>query len=514
VKATTNFVAIDLGASSGRLVVGCWDGRQFALQELHRFPNGHVNVDGHLKWSVSRLWSEIGCGLLQYASRHHASPAGISVDAWGVDFALLGGNDELLGDPFHYRDPRTEGVPQRVFSRLPERELFQHTGIQTMQINTLFQLFSMVESGDTALGAAQSLLMIPDLFHFLLSGEKSVEYTEASTTQMLLCREQTWANDLLRKVGIPERILGPITYPGTILGGARARLLGDWGLKGRVPVIAAGSHDTASAVAAIPDMDEHSVFLCSGTWSLMGVECKEPVTSDEALALHFTNEGGVDGDILLLRNIPGLWLLQECVRQWRSQGRPHTWDELMQLAKAATPFRSLVDTEAREFLAPDDMPSAIRAHCRRSGQPEPQDDGAIARCCLDSLALRYRTVLEALETLTGRDLKTIRVVGGGSQNRLLSQLTADVCQRVVIAGPVEASCLGNVMVQAIATGSLGGIAEGRSSIAQSVDLATYEPRPLVGLESAYHRFCSLVEVAIDDSRLEKGPATGTASSLV
>lgn len=490
-NSTTNFVAIDLGASSGRLAVGCWDGRQFELQELHRFANGYVNVEGHLKWDVSRLWSEIKCGLSKYASRYAAPVAGISVDAWGVDFALLDGNGELLGDPFHYRDPRTDGVPQRVFSRVPERELFQHTGVQTMQINTLFQLFSMVESGDRNLAAAQNLLMIPDLFHFWLSGEKSAEYTEASTTQMLLCRERTWARDLLRRAGIPEKILGPITDPATILGEAKTQLLEDCGLKGRVPVIAAGSHDTASAVAAVPHMDEHSVFLSSGTWSLMGVESAEPVTSHEARSLHFTNEGGVAGGILLLRNIPGLWLLQECVRQWQTLGRQYSWDEVMRLSAGAAPFRSLIDVDAGEFLAPDDMPAALRGHCRRSGQAEPHDDGAIARCCLESLALKYRTVLEALERLTGRHLQTIRVVGGGSQNKLLCQLTADVCRRVVVAGPVEASSLGNVTVQAVATGCLAGIREGRESIALSADLATYEPRPLAELDHAYHRFCSL-----------------------
>jgi len=491
VKPTANFIAIDLGAASGRLAVGCWDGRRFALEELHRFPNGSMAVDGHMKWDVSRLWSEIKRGLSKYASCYAAPLAGVGVDAWGVDFALLDGNDELLGDPFHYRDRRTEGMPQRVFARVPEREIFQRTGIQTMQINTLFQLFSMVNSGAGSLTAAHSLLMIPDLFHFWLCGEKSVEYTEASTTQMLLCRERAWANDLLRRIGIPEKILGPIIFPATVLGEAKTRVLEDCGLKGRIPVIAAGSHDTASAVAAVPHMDEHSVFLSSGTWCLMGVESREPVLSDEALSLHFTNEGGVAGNIRLLRNISGLWPLQECVRQWQSEGRSYSWEEVMQLAARAAPFQSLVDVDASEFLAPDNMPAAIREHCRRTAQPEPCDDGALARCCLESLALKYRVVLEALETLTGRELKTIRIVGGGSQNKLLNRLTADVCRKVVVAGPVEASALGNVMVQAVATGCLSSVAEGRESIAFSSDLVTFEPDPVEALDDVYGRFCSL-----------------------
>jgi rhamnulokinase len=495
-RATTNFVAVDLGASSGRLVVSRWDGRQFEIQELHRFANGYVKVNGHLCWDVLRLWSEIRCGLSKYAYLYDAPPAGISVDAWGVDFALLDSKGKLLGEPLHYRDPRTDGMPQRVFARVPEWEVFQQTGIQTMQINTLFQLFSMVESGDRNLGIAENLLMIPDLFHYWLCGEKSVEYTEATTTQMLLCRECEWARDMLCKIRIPGRMLGPIVYPGTILGEAKSHVIKNSGLSGRVPVIAVGTHDTASAVAAVPHMDEHSVFISSGTWSLMGVESKQPVTSERAMSLHFTNEGGVTGGILLLRNISGLWLLQECVRQRRSEGRQSTWDEMIQLAADAAPFRSLVNVEASEFLAPENMPAAIREYCRRTGQTQPDCDGAIARCCLESLSLKYRIVLEALEALTGRELKIIRIVGGGSQNKLLCQLTADVCQRLVVAGPVEASALGNVMMQAVATGRLRSITEGRQSLAVSADLATYGPRPVDGLDDVYDRFRSLEAIGV------------------
>jgi rhamnulokinase len=477
--------------------VGCWDGRRFELHELHRFANGYVNVNGHLKWDAARLWSEIKRGLSKYKSHYTAPLSGISVDSWGVDFALLDAGGELLGDPFHYRDPRTDGMPQRVFARVSEREIFQLIGIQTMQFNTLFQLFSMAESGDGSLAAARNLLMIPDLFHFWLSGEKSAEYTDASTTGMLLCRERRWAGELLRRIGIPSGFLGPITDPATILGEVKTQVLGECGLAGPVPVIAAGSHDTASAVAAVPLMDAHSVFISSGTWSLMGVESGEPVTSDQALSLHFTNEGGVNKNIRLLKNISGLWLLQECVRCWQAEGRQYSWDEVMQLAADAAPFRSLVNVDASEFLAPENMPAAIREHCSRAGQPEPHDDGAIARCCLESLALRYRNILEALETLTGRNLTTIRIVGGGSQNKFLNQLTADVCRRVVIAGPAEASALGNVMVQAVAAGCLGSVAEGREAIALSVGPVTYEPQPVAGLDQAYERFCSLETITQD-----------------
>lgn len=489
--ATANYVAVDLGASSGRLVVGRWNGQRFALEELHRFANGYVSANGHLHWDVSRLWSEIKCGLSKYSSLYEDAPAGISVDAWGVDFALLDANGELLGDPFHYRDPRTDGAPERVFARAPERELFAQTGIQTMQINTLFQLFSMAESGDRHLKSAEHLLMIPDLFHYWLCGEKLIEYTEASTTQMLLCRERQWARDLLCKLQIPDRILGRIVFPGTVFGDLRSEVVRECGLNGRVPVIAVGSHDTASAVAAVPRMDANSAFISSGTWSLMGVESEKPITSEQALSLRFTNEGGVTSGTLLLRNISGLWLLQECVRLWRNEGHPYTWDDVTRMASEAAPFQSIVDVDASDFLAPENMPVAISRYCKRTGQAEPGSHGAMARCCLESLSLKYHSVLQALESLTGRELKTIRVVGGGSQSRLLCQLTADVCQRVVVAGPVEASALGNVMMQAVATGHLRSIEEGRQSIAASAELATYEPHTFAGLETAYERFRKL-----------------------
>ncbi len=489
--ATADFVAVDLGASSGRVVAGCWNGNRFELEEQHRFPNGSVSVKEHLHWDMSRLWSEIKCGLSKYAARHSGSPAGISVDAWGVDFGLLDKGGNLLDDPFHYRDARTDGMPEKLFARVPEAEVFQRTGIQTMQINTLFQLFSMAQTGDSNLAIAEHLLMIPDLFHYWLCGEKSIEYTEASTTQMLLCCERQWARDLLCKLEIPDRILGRIVFPGSFLGEVNSGVLLECGLTAPFPVIAGGSHDTASAVAAVPNMDAKSVFISSGTWSLMGVESDHPVTSEQALKLGFTNEGGATGGILLLKNIPGLWLLQECVRKWREAGRRYTWDEVVRLAAATRSFGSIVDVDAGEFLAPEDMPRAIQEYCCRTGQTGPESDGATALCCLESLSLKYRSELEALETVTGRTLSTIRVVGGGSRNSMLCQLTADVCQREVVAGPVEASSLGNVMLQAVATGHLRSVDEGRQAVAASADLVCYEPRPLAGLEEAYAKFRSL-----------------------
>jgi rhamnulokinase len=490
-KSSANFVAVDLGASSGRLVLGRWDGERFTLEELHRFPNGGVALGGSVYWDVLRLWCEIKAGLAKYAAKSAATPAGISVDTWGVDFGLVDKAGDLLGNPHQYRDPRTDGMPDRVFSMIPASEIFQRTGTQSLQINTLFQLFSMAVGKDPRLQVADALLMMPDLFHFWLSGEKANEYTIASTTQMLDCRERDWARGIMERLCIPTRFLGPIVNPGTVLSQVRPDIVPECGLPDSFPVIAGGSHDTASAVAAVPCLDENCAYISSGTWCLMGVETRQPVMSEQAQALKFTNEGGVDGTIRLLRNITGLWLLQECVRQWQKEGREYGWDKVVSLAAQAEPLRSMVDPDASEFLAPENMPAAIRNFCRRTGQPQSETDGALARCCLESVSLKSRLVLEALETLVNRPLKTIRIVGGGSQNRLLCQFTADCCRRPVIAGPVEAAALGNVMIQAVATGHLDSVKSGRERVAASCDLVTYEPGRADRWDEAYEKFRKL-----------------------
>ncbi|HIQ06368.1 MAG TPA: rhamnulokinase [Anaerolineae bacterium] len=489
---TTNFLAVDLGASNGRVLLGRWDGTRFDLQELHRFANGPVNVLGHLHWDPLRLWTEIKNGLANYAAQFDSPLAGIGVDTWGVDFALLDAAGGLLGNPYHYRDSRTDGIPELVFQRVSRRRIFEQTGIQFMQINTIFQLFSMVQASDPQLDAADTLLMMPDLFHYWLTGRKVAEYTDATTSQMFHSRERRWATELLSQLGIPTHILPPVVPPGTVLEEVRPEVMDEVGLDQPVPVIAPGSHDTASAVAAIPGLDVHSTYISSGTWSLMGVEIPEPVINDQTLDLNFTNEGGVANTIRLLKNITGLWLLQESRRQWQREGHDYSWDELLALAEQAEPFRSLVDPDASDFLNPGDMPAAIRAYCRRTGQPEPTSVGAVVRCCLESLALKYRWVLDALETLVGRRLGTIRIVGGGSRNRLLSQFTADACQRLVVTGPVEATALGNVMLQAIATGHLPDVAAGRRAIAASIEQQRFKPGPGGPWEEAFDCFKALL----------------------
>ena len=461
---TTNFLAIDLGASSGRVMLGRWDGRRFALDEIYRFANGPVEIAGHLHWDVQRLWHEVRTGIARYAAQDATPLTGIGIDTWGVDFGLLDATGRLLHLPFHYRDHRTAGIAELVDAHIPQERLYALTGIQRLQFNTLYQLYSLRQADPAALAAADTLLLMPDLFHFWMTGRRVAEYTNATTTQFFHARERRWATEVLDALGLPSRILPPLVTPGTALGNLLPAVRDEAGLRDDVPVIAIATHDTASAVAAISGLDARSAYISSGTWSLVGVELDQPLLTEQARVLNFTNEGGVGGTIRLLKNVAGLWLLQECQRQWQREGRAYTWPELVELAEAAQPLRSLVDPDDPAFLAPDDMPAAIRAYCRRTDQPEPASVGAMVRCCLESLALKYRQVIESLEQLTGCSINTIRIVGGGSQNALLCRLTAEACGRNVVAGPVEATALGNVMVQAVACGVLPDIATGRAAI--------------------------------------------------
>jgi rhamnulokinase len=492
---TSNFLAIDLGASSGRVMAGQWDGQRFALHELHRFPNGPVEVRRHLHWDVLRLWQEMTIGIGRYTAQNNGRLAGIGIDTWAVDFALLDRAGRLLGNPYHYRDRRSEGMLQVVDRRVPPERLYAQTGIQRLPINTLYQLVSMRQSDDPQLDVAETLLLIPDLFHYWLTGRTVAEYTNATTTQFFDAQARGWATDLMQELGLPTQILPEVVAPGTVLGDVLPDLGQALGLRHAVPVIATATHDTASAVAGIPDLDERSAYISSGTWSLVGVETAEPILSDRARQLNFTNEGGVAGTIRFLKNVGGLWLLQECQREWQRAGQQSSWPDLIALAEAAPPLRSLVDPDAPDFLNPIDMPAAIRAYCRRTSQSEPESVGALVRCCLESLALKYRWVVTALEQLTGRTLDTIRIVGGGSQNTLLCQLTADACQRRVVAGPVEATALGNILVQAVALGSLPDIVAGREAMAASFKQVIYQPRDSADWDAAIVGFDALVSGA-------------------
>ncbi len=480
-----NFVAVDLGASSGRVMVGAWNGRIFSLDELHRFQTSGIRVSGRLHWDVLAMWSEMQKGLMKCRARFDA-PTAIGVDAWGVDFALLDVRGHLLSNPYHYRDSRTDGIPDLVFQRIDPYELFRQTGVQTMQINTLFQLYSMVHGADPQVMIADTLLMLPDLFHYFLCGARVVEYTEATTTQMYSPTEG-WARDVLENLEVPNHILPEVVVPGTRLDSVHKEVLRDTGFSHGFPVVAVASHDTASAVAAIPEMNENSVFISSGTWSLMGVELREPMTCRRAFSLGFTNEGGADGTILLVKNLTGLWLLQECQRRWASEGWEYTWSDITAMAASAPVFSCLLDVDNADFRTPANMPQAIADYCSRTSQPDAETVGAVARGCFESLALKYRSVMESLKTLTCRRFENIRIVGGGCLNALLCQMTADACNRIVVSGPAEASAFGNVMLQAIATGHISNIRAGRTAIAESTQCISYFPQRTELWDEAYSR---------------------------
>lgn len=488
--ATLNVAAVDLGAESGRVMLGRFDGARLSLEDAHRFPNVPVRVGDTLYWDVLRLWGEIKHGLAAASRQAGGALSSVGVDTWGVDFGLLGRDDQLLGNPVHYRDSRTAGMIERACQRVGRAAIFERTGIQFQPFNTLYQLLALVEHGSTQLEAASRLLTMPDLLHFWLSGVQANEFTNATTTQCYDPRTGDWAWDLLEQLGLPGQLFGAVVPPGTVLGPLRSGLATELGLSG-LRVIAPASHDTGSAVAGAPLSGDDAIYLSSGTWSLMGVELAQPVVSERALAYNFTNEGGVGGTYRLLKNIMGLWLLQECRRAWASQGDEHAHTELTALAERAPAFGPLVNASNARWLAPDDMPARMAAYCRETGQVVPSSKGAFVRCILESLALEYRWVAERLEELTGRSLGTIHVIGGGARNPLLNQLTADATGRPVAAGPVEATALGNVLVQAIAAGHLASLAEGRELVRRSFPVEAYAPRPSVQWQAAYERYLRL-----------------------
>jgi len=472
------YLGIDLGAESGRVMAGLWDGKRMRLEELHRFPNGPVAIGGTLRWDVLRLWSEIQHGLAMAARTYGKTVRSVGVDTWGVDFVLLSKTNELLGQPFHYRDEHTRGIMERAFRRVPREEIFATTGLQFLPFNTLYQLLALQRNNPELLAAADSLLMMPDFFHWCLSGARVAEFTNATTTQFLDPLTQNWSLKLLRRFKLPTNILPKIVPPGTRIGSLLDSVACNTGLK-KISVIAPASHDTGSAVAAVPTaIKQHGTwaYVSSGTWSLMGLELSEAQLSQRVLEFNLTNEGGVDGTYRLLKNISGLWLVQQCKRAFEGPGKKIEYGELVRLAKAAPALRSIVDPDDPRFLNPTDMPAAIRQFCRETRQPVPASHGALVRCCLESLALKYQTVLGSLEQVGGKRIEVIHIVGGGSRNALLNQLAADACQRPVLAGPVEATVLGNVLVQARATGELSSLAEIREVVRRSCEVRTFEPK--------------------------------------
>lgn len=476
------FLAVDLGAESGRVMLGELKAGRLTLAEIRRFPNEPVHDASGLHWDALRLWLEITRGL-ESAARQ--SLDGIGVDAWGCDFALIGERGRLLENPYHYRDTRTDGVLERVCGRIRREELYRRTGTQLLAFNTLFQLHAAAQAAPRLMETADALLFMPDLLNYWLTGTLRSEYTIASTSQMVDARRRVWETSLLEELELPSRLLQPLVEPGTVLGPVRADACA--ALAG-TPVIAPACHDTGSAFAAV-NASERDAILSSGTWSLLGAELREPVLTERARALNFTNEGGVCGTTRLLKNITGMWLLQSCVRSWSARGQIVSYDDLLAAADDdRLRFRSLVDPDHHDFFHPTDMPAALAEFCRRTVQPAPEGPGGSTRAILESLAFKYRLVLESLEELTGVRCERLRIVGGGARNRLLNQLTADATGRVVLAGPVEATALGNIAMQMVATGSVATLHEARELIGRSFPVERFEPKDAARWDGEYGRF--------------------------
>ncbi len=491
---TSDYLALDLGAESGRGLLGRFDGERLELEEVHRFPNGPVRLLDTLHWDLLHLFESCKVALKKAATGR--SLDGVGVDTWGVDFGLVGRGDTLLGNPVHYRDSRTEGMITSSTKLVPRERIYEITGLQFLPFNTIYQLMALKSSQSPLLDAAETLLMMPDLFAWLLTGERTGERTDASTTQMLDPRTGEWSSELCEALGLPGRILPRLVDPGTELGTLRRSVCEELNIS-PLAVLATAGHDTAAAVAAVPTTSRATdppdwCYLSSGTWSLLGVEVPRPVINAETYKHNFTNEGGVDGTTRLLKNIMGLWLVQECRRTWARAGREFTYEELIPRAETARPFASLVDPDDLSFLPPGDMPARIAAFCAKTGQSLPQSEGEFIRCALESLALKYRWTIERLEEIVGTTIKTIHVVGGGSKNALLCQFTADACGRPVMAGPVEATAMGNVLIQAMGRGRIGSLGDLRAVVARSFPVTLYEPRNTQAWDEAAGRFAGLL----------------------
>lgn len=488
----SRFLAFDFGAESGRALLGTLADGKLRLDEIHRFPNGPVRALGSLHWDVLRLFADIKHGLKQALNETGGKIDGIGIDTWGVDFALIGSDGEVLGNPFHYRDERTNGMTDEAFSIVGRERIYDSTGIQFLPFNTLYQLLAMAKADSPALKSASKMLLMADLFNYWLTGRQVCEFSNATTTQFYNPRKGDWARDLLTDLRIPTGILPEIVQPGTVIGPLDARLVAEMGVGSGVPVIAPATHDTGSAVAAVPAEGDSHAYISSGTWSLMGVEVKQPLINEQSLAMDFTNEGGVAGTFRFLRNIMGLWLVQECRRTWLAAGEEVSYGELAAMAEECEGFVSIVNPDASVFITPGDMPQRIKDFCRQTNQPVPETKGQVVRCALDSLALRYRATVESLDKLFSKRHDPIHIVGGGTQNKLLCQLAADAMGRTVVAGPIEATAIGNVLVQAMGVGAVGSLEEARQIVRNSSNLLHYQPRPSASIEAAYRLFTDLI----------------------
>lgn len=470
----TQYLAFDIGAGSGRAILGTLDGCKVTLEEIHRFPNEMILRDGHYYWEINRLFEELMTGLKLCVKQHNVIPVSVGIDTWGVDFGLLDGNNQLIGNPFAYRDSLTDEAMEQVFKIIRPKELYARTGIQFMRFNTLFQLWALKKKFPNLLLQADKLLFVPDLLGYLFTGLVFSEYTIASTSQMLNPKTRNWYADLMMRLGLPIHILDDIVEPGTQVGSLKPGILSELGVNS-ISLVAVGAHDTASAIAAIPAEGKNWAYISSGTWSLMGIETDHPILTDESFKFLFTNEGGVGKKTRYLKNITGLWLLQECKKIWDKE-EALSYSDLISQCRKVKPFQSLVDPDDPAFMNPENMPAAIRDYCLRTGQVVPESKAEVARCIFESLALKYREVLDQLRQVSPHPIEKIHMIGGGSLNTLLCQFTADATGVPVIAGPAEATALGNILVQIACHQGLSGLDTLRAYSLNSVETITYLPK--------------------------------------
>ena len=484
-----HFLAFDLGASSGRAILGTLENGKLQLTEIHRFENQMQYINGHFFWNIFSLFNELKTGLKKCIQDFGIQPESIGVDTWGVDFVHLNKEGMIISLPFAYRDSRTDTSMDDLFCIIPKDEVYLQTGIQFMQFNSLFQLFSMVKDQSSLLEITDKILFMPDALNYLFSGEAVTEFSIASTSQMIVPGKNEWQKTLIEKAGIPTSILTDIVNPGTIIGKIKPDVAKEAGSE-TVPVIAVAGHDTASAIASVPANGKNYAYISSGTWSLMGIESEVPLVSEKTLAMNYTNEGGVEGTTRFLKNIMGMWLIQECRRAWKEE-KNYSWDEMVQLAKSSEPFKFLINPDDSGFLNPGDMPKAVADYCRKTGQQTPSTHAEIIRCIYDSLALKYRFTLEQILTVSEIPVEKIHIIGGGANNRFLNQLTADATKLKVIAGPTEATATGNILVQAKAMGVLKSLDEMREVVRSSFEVEEFSPNPDLDWDMAYQKFRSI-----------------------
>lgn len=487
-----SFLAFDLGATSGRSILGTIDHGRLQMKELTRFPNQILQIGDHLHWNIYSLFEQLKTGLIA-AKKEDVEISSIGIDTWGVDFALIAEDGSVLGAPYAYRDPQTIGIPEKYFEIVPREKVYELTGIQVMNFNSIYQLFALSQSGNSLLKAAKGILFMPDALAYMLTGNKVVEYTIASTSQILNPRTKKFEALLLEKAGVSPSILGEIVMPGHVVGKLRDDIAEESEL-GKINVVAVAGHDTAAAVAAVPATNENFAYLSSGTWSLMGIEVKDAIINEETFALNFTNEGGIEGTTRFLKNITGMWLLEQCLKEWKKEGITYAYEKLVQMAASVPAFQSVIEPDHSSFGNPACMTAAIVEYCEATGQTAPLTHAEFVRCIFESLSLKYNYVLGKLKNLAPFPIEKLHVIGGGSKNPLLNQWTANSIGIPVISGPSEATAIGNIMIQAKAAGYVDSLQEMRQIIRESVQLDEFLPDNSDVWAEAYKRFLMITQL--------------------